>query len=232
MSQAGVVTRLAVRELWITFRLLLLLAGFVGVAAAVALLPAPLPVLMQRLAFGLGMAAILAGMVAAWSLAEERARGRAGWLVTRAVSRGTLLVGWFVALAMLALAGTAIAGVLGWLTASGVSFRLDPAWFAAMFVGVAATALAAIALGLLLGAALPAPVAVGATIALAAVTGALGRLVPGAGELLPGASLVELAALGESTASSASTWRATGVALLATAVLLAAARVALDRVEL
>jgi ABC-type transport system involved in multi-copper enzyme maturation permease subunit len=232
VSQATVVTRLAVRELWITFRLLALLAGFIGVGALVALLPAPLPTVMERLALGLGAASVLAGALAASSFSDERARGRAAWLVTRSVSRGTLLGGWFTALAGLALAGTGVAGLLGWLTASAVSLRLDAGAFAALLVGAAATVLVPIALGLLIGTVLRGPLAIGATVAIGAGVGALAWLVPGAGELVPGAAMVDLAALREGVAAQVAGLRAAGAALVATALLLVVARVVLERAEL
>lgn len=232
MSQATVVTRLAVRELWITFRLLALLAGFIGVGALVALLPAPLSAVMERLAIGLGVAATLAGAVAAWSFADERSRGRAAWLVTRSVSRGTLLAGWFAAIALLALAGTAVAALLGWLTASAVSLQLDAGAFAALFVGVAATVLAAIALGLLIGTLLRGPIAAGVTVIVGAGLGALAWALPGAGPFVPGAAMVDLAGLGESVVAQVSGVRAAGAALVATALLLVIARLVLERAEL
>lgn len=232
MSQATVVTRLAVRELWITFRLLALLAGFIGVGALVALLPAPLPAVMERLAVGLGVAAILAGAVAAWSFADERSLGRAAWLVTRSVSRGTLLAGWFAAIALLALAGTAVAGLLGWLTASAVSLRLDAVAFLALFAGVAATVVTAIALGLLMGTLLRGPIAAGVTVAIGAGLGALAWAVPGAGPFVPGAAMVDLAGLAEGVEAGVAGLRAAGAALLATALVLVVARLALERAEL
>ncbi len=232
MSQATVVTRLAVRELWITFRLLALLAGFIGVGAVVALLPAPLPTVMERLTLGLGAASILAGALAAWSFADERARGRAAWLVTRSVSRGTLLGGWFTALASLALVGTAVAGLLGWLTASAVSLRLDAGAFAAALAGAGATVPVPIALGLLVGTVLRGPLAVGVTVAVGAGLGALAWLVPGAGELVPGAAMVDLAAVREGATAQVAGLRSAGAALVATAVLLVVARLLLERAEL
>ena len=232
MSQATVVTRLAVRELWITFRLLALLAAFIGVGAAVALLPAPLPAVMERLGLGLGAAAILAGALAASSFADERAKGRAAWLVARSVSRGTLLGGWFAAILALAVAGTVVAGLLGWLTASAVSLRLDGGAFATALVGVAATAGVAIALGLLAGTVLRGPLAMAATVAAGAGLGAMAWLVPGAGDLIPGAAMVDLTTLREGMAPGLGGLRAAGAALVATALLLAAARVVLERAEL
>jgi signal transduction histidine kinase len=232
VKQATVVTQLAVRELWITFRLLAMLAAFIGVGALIALWSAPLPTVLERLALGLGAASILSGAVAAWSFAEERAWGRSAWLVTRSVSRGTLLAGWFAALAAPALAGTAVAGLLGWLTASAVSLRLDPVAFVAPVVGVAATVLAAIALGLALATVLRGPLAAGATLAIGAGLGAVAWLVPGAGELVPGAAMADLAAVREGAAASITGLRAAGAALLATAALLGAARLLLERAEL
>lgn len=232
MNQATVVTRLAVRELWITFRLLALLAGFIGVGALVALLPAPLPAVMERLAIGLGVAAILAGAVAAWSFADERSRGRAAWLVTRSVSRGTLLAGWFAAVALLALAGTAVAGLLGWLSASAVSLRLDAGAFATLIVGVAATVLTAIAIGLLIGTLLRGPIAAGVTVAVGTGLGALAWAIPGAGAFVPGAAMVDLAGLAEGVVAGVAGLRAAGAALLATALLLVIARLVLERAEL
>lgn len=232
MSQAGVVTWLAVRELWITFRLVLLLVAFVGAGVAVALLPAPLPDTMRRLAVGLGAAMLLVTATAAWSLAAERRQGRAGWLVARSVSRGTLLGGWFAALSSVALVGLAASAVLGWLAASGVSLRLDPGAFAVLLGAVASTVLAAVALGLLAGSvAGPAPAAAAAILGCcAAMTAAW--LLPEAGGLVPGSAFLELAALTEGPPSVADAWRSAGGALLAAGVLLALARVALGRAEL
>lgn len=232
MSQATVVTRLAVRELWITFRLLALLAAFIGVGAAVALLPAPLPAVMERLGLGLGAGAILAGALAAWSFADERAHGRAGWLVARSVSRGTLLGGWFGALFALALAGIVVAGLLGWLTASAVSLRLDGGAFIMRLVGVTATVAAAVALGLLVGSILRAPLALATTVAVGTALGAAAWLAPEAGGLIPGAAMVDLAGLREGVALQVGELREAGVALLTTGLLLAAARIVLERAEL
>lgn len=232
MSQAAVVTWLAVRELWITFRLLAMLAGFIGVGALVALLPAPLPTVLQRLAVGIGAATVLAGGLAAWSFADERSLGRAAWLVTRSVSRGTLLAGWFAATAGLALVGAAVAGLLGWVTATAVSLALDVGAFVAALVGVATTLLVAIALGLLLGTLFRGPLAFVATVTIGAGLGALAWLVPGTGELVPGAAMVELAALRDGVGATAAGLRAAGAALVATAVLLVVARLVLERAEL
>lgn len=233
MSQTGVVTRLAVRELWMTFRLLVLLAGFVGAGAVVALLPAPLPDVVLRLALGVGAATVVAGSLAAWSLAEERERGHAAWLVGRSVSRETVLVGWFLAVAALCLLGVAVAGLLGWLIASAVTLRLEAAAFAAALGAVAATVPAALALGLLLGALLrPGIAAAAAAIALAGLGVVAWQLREVTGGLVPGAAFVDLAALREGATMQVVALRSSGAALVAAALLLVAARLALERVDL
>ena len=232
MSQAGVVTRLAVRELWITFRLVLLLVSFVGVGTAVALLPAPLPVTMQRFAGGLGAATLLVAATAAWSIADERAHGRVGWLVTRSVPRGTFLAGWFVAVGIIALAGLAAAGVLGWLAASSVSLRLELLPYVVILAAIAATVLAAVALGLLSGSVLGPWTAAVFSIVLGAALVAAAWLVPAHGGLIPGAAFLQMGALTEGPGPLADAWRAAGACLLAAGLLLALARVALGRAEL
>ena len=232
MSRASVVTRLAVRELWITFRLLGLLMAFIAVGAAVALLPAPLTATMQRLAAGLGAATLIAGAIAAWSLADERGSGRAGWLATRSVSRATLLAGWFTALAAATLAGVAAAAILGWLAASGVALSLDPAGFIALAAAVGGTALAVVALGMLLGILLPRRSAAFAAVVLGAAVGALAWLGPDLAGMVPGAAFVALARLNESVAPLGAALRSAGAALLTTALMLLLARMALGQAEL
>ncbi len=232
MSRASVVTRLAVRELWITYRLLGLLVAFIAVGAAVALLPAPLTATMQRLAAGLGAATLVAGAIAAWSLADERTSGRAGWLVTRSVPRTTLLGGWFAALAATTLTGVAAAAILGWLAASGVALRLDPGGFIALAAAVAGTALAVVALGMLLGFLLPPRAAAFAAVVLAASVAALDWLGQDLACMVPGAAFVALARLNESVAASGVALRSAGSALLTTALMLLLARIALGRAEL
>ncbi len=232
MSQAGVVTWLAVRELWITFRLVIMLVAFIAIGAAVALLPAPLPAVMQRLALGFGAASVVVAAVAGWSLADERIHGRAGWLVNRSVARGTLLGGWFVALSAVALTGTVAAGILGWLAARGVAPSLDP-WEYGSWVGaVAATVVATVALGLLTGTLARPRVAVLLAAIVALALGIVAWLVPVPGGLVPGSGLVGLAAVTSDTSSVSTAWLAAGAALLAAAILLGIARLSLERVDL
>lgn len=232
MRQTAAVARLAVRELWISFRLLAVVTAFVAPGALVALLPAPLTAIADRLALGLGAATAFVGGVAAWSLARERVAGRAGWLVTRSVPRPTLLAGWYVALAALGLLGLVVAGTLGWLAASAVALRLDAVRFAGVIGGAWASLLAAVALGLLAGSVLRPAAAALATVTVAVGVGFASWTQAGLGQWLPGGAFVELAALSEATPAPDAPGRAAGVSLIVAGALLVFARVALDRAEL
>ena len=229
MSQAGLVARLAWRELWISFRMLALLVAFIGVGAVVVLVPASPAAMLERAAIGLGVATIVTGVVTAWSVADERVSGRTGWLVSRSVSRGTYVLGWFGALLAIAAAGLAAAGFLSWMAVGSGIARPEPAELAAGVAAVGAEVGAAAALGLLAaGIARPLPAALLAALACAAV-GVAALVLPGAATLLPVAVLAQVAAPGSVLDEAL---RSAGLALVVTAVLLVLARLAMDRVEL
>ena len=232
MNQPRAVAWLAVRELWISFRLIVLLVGFVGAGAAIALLPASLPVTLQRLAIGLAAAILVAGAVAAWSLADDRVRGRAAWLVTRSVPRPTLVTAWFVAIGIVSLPAIAVAGLLGWLAASAVSVGLDQGLYAAMIGSVAADALAAVSLGLVAGVLLRPRLAAVITITVTAVLGASAWLLPEPATFVPGAGVALLAALPERSTGMGDAFRASGVGLVSASLLLLLARLLLRRSDL
>jgi hypothetical protein len=228
VNQTGVVAWLAVRELWISFRLLALLTAYVGVGAVVALLPGPEPSALERLAIGLAAATIVGSGIAAGSLGTERALGRAGWLVTRSITRGTLLIGWFIALAGISLVGLAAAASLGWLAASTVAAPSELGPFATVVVGVAATGLAAVAVGLLLGSLLGPRRAIVAAIILGVAVGAAAYVLLPA-TIVPLSALAELQALERPVAAGV---QGAGVGLAVTAVALVLARLALGRADL
>jgi hypothetical protein len=69
VSQAGAVAWLALRELWMSFRPLVVLVVTVGAGAVVVLLPASPAVTVGRLAVGLGLATVVTA-AAAWSVPE------------------------------------------------------------------------------------------------------------------------------------------------------------------
>lgn len=231
MSHVTVVTRLALRELWISFRLLLVLVAFVGIGSAVALVSAPLGTTLARLGIGLGAATGVAAAVAALSMAEERIQGRAGWLVVRAVSRGALMGGWFVAVGIVVLIGTAIAGALGWFAAAAVSVRLDVVAFASVMGAIGSGALAAVALGLVIGTRFPARAAMVMALTACLVIGAISWLVPEAATLLPGGAVATLPTIGDS-AVVAPSLRSAGIGLAAAALLLVLGRLSLERADL
>lgn len=232
MTQAGVVARLAVRELWISFRLFAVVAAFIVAGTFVAFVPAPLPEMADWLAAGLGGATLVAAATAAWSIAEERRTGRAGWLVSRSVPRRTLLAGWFVAVAGVAMVGLVGAGFLGWLAAVSVTLRLEGGGYAALIGGVAAATMAAVAVGLLVGTLLPARPAVLATLILCATCGLVGWLGPVDPALVPGGAYAALAGLSEPGGSMGPGLRAAGIGLAAAAAVLVLARAAMERAEL
>jgi hypothetical protein len=228
VSQAGVVTWLAVRELWISFRLLALLAAYVGVGALVALLPAPASTALPRLSVGLAAAMIVGAAIAAGALGTERVLGRTGWLVTRSISRGTVLVGWFAAVAGVSLLGLGAAAALGWLAASPTVTQLQAAAFAAVVGGVVAMSFATVAIGLLFGTLLPpVPASVAAAIAGLLLAAASYTVLPDAAA--PLAALAELPSLDRPIAAGV---QGAGIGLATTAVALVLARVALGRVDL
>ncbi len=232
MTTATIVARVAVRELWMTFRLLLVLAAFVGGSAVVVLLPAAPAVTLDRLAIGLGIATVVCAAVTAWSLADERATGRAGWLVTRAVSRGTYVVGWLLGILLVGVAGVLGAAALGWLTISGLSVDLDVVAYAAVVAAVMTSVAAAITLGLAVGALLPSLPAAGVAAALCAGAGVLVMLASAGSSSVPGAAYLLLSRLVGSDAVIPDALRAAGVGLLQTAFLLLIARAAMERAEL
>ena len=232
MSQAGTVARLAARELWMTFRLLLVLIVSVGAGVVVSVLPAPLTEAMTRLAVGLGVAIVVAAAVAAWSIAEERHAGRAGWLVTRSVARPTYLAGWYVAVLFIAVVGLASGALLGWLAIPVGSTALDGVEYVAVIAAVAATLAAAIAASLLAGAILPPPGAMAFAVVVCVAAGAVALFAPIDASWLPGGALTLLPRAAGSEPILDEAIRAAGLALATAATLLVACRVAFERSDL
>jgi hypothetical protein len=232
VTQARTVAWLAARELWMTFRLLLVLIVSVGAGAVVGLLPAPVPQTMARLAAGLALAITVAAAVAAWSLAEERVSGRAGWLITRSVARATYLSGWYGALVLGPLAGLAAGATLGWLAIPRGSVSVLADEYVAAIVAVATTLLAAVALGLLAGAVLRPRGAMIVAVAACAVAAGVAVMLPSAAPWLPGGQLVLLAGTAGPDSVMGDALRAAGFGLALSAALFVACRLALERADL
>jgi len=228
VSQVAVVTRLAVRELWITFRMLVMLTAFVGAGAVAALMPGAPVEILRRLALGLAAATAVTAGIVAWSFAEERASGRAGWLVTRSVPRGTYLLAWFVAAGVLALLGLAAAATLGWLAVAVVA-TIEPGPFAAVVAAIGADIAAAISLGLLLAALSRPMLASIAAVASCALVAATAASAAPAGGVVAHGLLVGVGA-GDEVLPAA--FRAAGIGLVLASVLLVLARLAMARADL
>lgn len=231
MSQGSAAIRLVIRELWISFRLLVLLVAFVGSGVLVALLPAPPAVVLARLGLGLALATAVAAAVAAWSLAEERVRGRIGWLVTRSVPRAAIVAAWFVGIALIVMPALGAAALLGWLASATPGLGAQPLPFVLTMIGIGGSVLAAVGLGLLIGAVLPPLAAAGVAGLAAAGMGIAPLLLPGLRPILPIAALMSAPGAG-SAASPAAPLVPIGVTLLACGAVLAAARLVMERVEL
>lgn len=241
MSRFLTVTRLALRELWMSFRLLAVVVAVVAAAMPALLLPqvvipdltgAP-PDRLTWFAILLGVAVALSGAVAGFSVAVERRRGSAGWLVSRALPRPTVLLAWFAAVGLVVAGAMVPAGVLAWIALDGSALVPGGAVAFGMVLGsVLFTAAAVIAMGCLFGALLPpAPAALlpafmaGIPLAVAALQHVT---TPG----LPGSSLGVLATLDEAARPVSEALQASGVALGVAAALLLLAALAFERADL
>lgn len=224
------VAGLALRELWISFRLLAVLAAFAAAGVVVVFVRSvePIAAPLPWLAGSLGLTAAFVAALAAWSFSAERRRGAAAWLVSRSVPRGAVLFGWLLAMATPMTIGLATVGTLGWLVVGGV----DPAAYVTSLCAGFADLLLALSAGVLLGTILwRVPAAVLAALLVAAV-GGLDNLGILAGISLPGDGLRLLAGLSVMDQPVTDALLAAGTSLLAAAALLVAALLAVERTDL
>ena len=232
MSLVRAVAWLAVRELWISFRLITVIALFLLAGALIALLPS-----MGRgqpagwYAIGLGVASMGAGALTAGVLAAERRRGTAAWLASRAVPRVTLLVGWFIALLGATLVGFVPGAALAWLRILPAAPVLDAGRFAIAVLAVGCGALAALALGMLAGALRPPRRASLLTRLLCAAFAAGALAVPAARSLTPASGYFLLAEVPNDWPLGRAL-QSIGIGLASAALLLTAAGLALERADL
>jgi hypothetical protein len=243
VSRFLTVAGLALRELWISFRLLVALAAMLLAALPAALLPTEPVTLagtawtpLQLFAVGLAAAIALVAGLAAATLAGERRRGTIGWLVSRAVPRPTVMLAWFSAFALVMALGLIAAGALAWLTQGVTSQGAGgPAAFIAPVAATWAAGAAAAALGLLLGSRLPSMPAALITILIAAalLVPAASGVLPGlAAPPAPGAGLATLRDVAEAARPIADSLRSAGASLTAAAVALLIGSAALGRADL
>ena len=231
--RGGTLTWMAIRELWISFRFLALLAlGLVGGLLATAV-RASLSDGQALLAGGIAGAGVAGAGIGALALATERRSGRLAWLAVRSVPRSAALLAWFVSLALPLVAGLAVSGLLGWVVVGSPSPPpMDGPAFAALVIAAAATALEGLAVALLAGSLLrPAPAAIIAMLATAGLVG-LGLALVVEPPVLPSAGLGLLGNAQDLERPFSDGLQAAGMALAATGLLLAAAAAALSRVDL
>jgi hypothetical protein len=230
---------MALRELWISFRLLLVAGALLLAGLPAALLPPLLspdlagapPDPLTWLAVAVAAALTLAAAVAAATLATERRRGTAGWMVARAVSRPTIALSWFAAFALVVAVGLFPVVIVAWLV-FGPFILGGTGALAAAGVATGAAGWAALAFGLLAGAALPRwPAA-----AVAGLTGAALLVPPAFGHAspwwLPADGLRVLAELDTAARPVADSLRAAGMALGLAAAVLVGAVVTFERADL
>ncbi|HYM52491.1 MAG TPA: hypothetical protein VEW45_03280 [Candidatus Dormibacteraeota bacterium] len=233
MTRFATLAWLALRELWISFRLLALLGVFLLAVLPVALVPYVLPELagtplgrMAWYASALAVAVPLAAGISAATLSGELRRGTFAWLTLRAVPRTTLLLAWFLAFGGVVAVGMALSATVAGISLGAAIAAEGVGAFVAASVAVAAAGLAAVAVGLMFGtvlrpvaAALGTIAAVGAAL-YAAAYGPLGWAP------LPTAGIAILAGLGGAARPIADALSSSGTALLvaAAALVLAAAR--------
>jgi hypothetical protein len=223
---------LAVRELWISYRLVVMLAAFVLGGALVALIPTDVQTGLSRLSLSLGAAGVLTATLLAWTFAAERRRGRAAWLVARAVPRRALLGGWLLAGGASVLIALAPAALLAWAALGPVARTIEPLAFGVAIAAVGCSTLALVVVGLLAGTLMPPLVAATVSLLAASALAAAALLVADAPAVAPGAAYAGLASLTDATRPIAHGLQAGGAALVGAAALLVLATAALERRDL
>jgi hypothetical protein len=232
-------TRMALHELWISFRLIPLVGVPVVGGMLVSAVP---PEFAGETAVGgagfwyavaAGVAICVASALAALTMAHERRRGTAAWMAVRAVPRSSVLFSWFLAFAILLVAGLALGSFGAWLAAIGrAETSPDPLPFGAAVAATASLALAAVAAGLLIGTTLPALPATVLAVAVSAPLVAAAFLVPLGALPLPLGGLGLLTHLDSAARPVAGALQSAGAALAAAAVLLVLAGAGLERSDL
>ena len=240
MRRFATLVGLALRELWLSYRLLVIIAVLVAAALPVAILPelptAPLggAALEGPAWFAAGLAgafALLAG-IAAGTLSGERRRGTLAWLAVRAVPRTTVLLAWFAAFSLVMALGLAFAAALAAASLGNALPADRPLAFWAVSAAVAAAGLAATAFGLMVGTMLRPVAAVIVTMLLVGAVLLTAALGPPGWSPLPAASLAVLADFDDAARPIGDAVRSSGTALALAAGLLLLAAARLERVDL
>lgn len=239
MRRLWTLTRMALHELWISFRLIPLMGLPIVGGMLVSAVP---PQFAGETAVGgaslwyavaAGLVICVASALAALTMAHERRRGTVAWMAVRAVPRSSVLFGWFLAFGILLIVGLALGSVGAWLAAIGrAESPPDPLPFAAAVAAAAAAAMAGVAAGLLIGTTLPTlpatilAVVVSAPLVVAAFVAPLSTLP------LPVGGLGLLTHMDSAVRPVAGALQSAGAALATAAVLLVLAGVGLERSDL
>lgn len=239
MRRLWTLTRMALHELWISFRLIPLMGLPIVGGMLVSAVP---PQFAGETAVGgaslwyavaAGLVICVASALAAVTMAHERRRGTVAWMAVRAVPRSSVLFGWFLAFGILLIVGLALGSVGAWLAAIGrAESPPDPLPFAAAIAAAAAAAMAGVAAGLLIGTTLPTlpatilAVVVSAPLVVAAFVAPLSTLP------LPVGGLGLLTHMDSAVRPVAGALQSAGAALATAAVLLVLAGVGLERSDL
>lgn len=240
MSRLPALVGLALHELWISFRLLLLLTLPLLGGLAVGMVPTELAGVraLEGAAWWLGVSlcasVALAAALAAGSLAIERQRGTIAWMAVRAVPRSTVLLSWFLAIGLVLLAGIALGAVSAWLVAIGrLPEAPDPGPFVAAVGAAGGAALLAVAVALLVSVLpLSAAMAAGLGMLLAGALLVASLIGPLGAVPSPTAGMGLLADLGATARPVGDALRSAGTALAAVAAVLVLAAAILERRDL
>ena len=234
MTRFVTLVGLNLRELWMSFGLLLILAMLLGSALVLLLVSVSAPTVSASVAYAtaLAVASIVTAAVAAHSVATERRDGPAAWLAVRAVPRSTLLLARLAAFGAPLLAGLLASALVAWLTlAASPTFARVPFGFALAVVAAAAGALAAVSLGMLLGTLLhPWRAALATALVLLVMVGV--TVLQPTALPLPSDGFTVLGSLPSIGRPVASALAAAGSALVSIAVLTTAAMAVLQRTDL
>ena len=239
MDSVPTVMRLALRQLWFTYRLV----PIIGLPVLAGLLLQAVPLEATELgpvggaghwlAVGLAVAFPVIGATAAATIAAERRRGTMGWLVVRAVPRSGVLIGWFGAFGLLVAGGLGVGAIATWFGALDRTPTIPDALpFSVASAAMLAVGCASIATGLLFGLLLRPIPAFAVTLTICAAFLGLSVIGPFPDGLPPVAVMAVLSDLERGTTPVAEAVRGAGTALAASAALLLMASAVADRLDL
>jgi hypothetical protein len=239
VSRLLALTRMALRELFISYRMVPIVGLPILAGLVVSVVPPEIGGLgalagaAHLLALGLAVALPVIGAIAAATLASERHRGTLAWMAVRAVPRSAVVMAWFLAFAILLTVGIAFGGAGAWLAAlERAETPLDPGPFTVVVASTLAIGLLVVAVGLVVGSltgprlsALLTAALTGATLVWALFGPQVGnQVVTGALSILNGLDLA-IRPIGDAVGSA-------GLSLACAAGLLVIAAASIERADL